>query len=367
MSGYESGVFSYIALVMMILYMKYCLLDNTNNKSWLTEGLKFACPLVIALILRIVIGYALMKFYGIDHFARNGASGFAEWEKGLKMAVVSILGRNFYKYIYNGLFYFPIRVFVIMAILFVAHFVVLSIMKKTSRPIIIGLLLCFSLFLQPFIQAFAMPYRTAQTIQIFVGFTGYLLFLAVNKRRKIKYIVAALLLFLSFRQGVYLHKVSALSNLRSENEIAMIHNIGSRLYSEFDKDKPVIFAGGISIGNWIFDQVSAPTFNFKGWYFSGDVSVEDKQYIETNVNSYTGWAGGAFVNKFNLQEQIRLMFSYCGYDLKFMTVTKDQIDNEEYEKIALANNMQPLEIRDMGNYILVYLGTSRWGLQTRLK
>ena len=85
----------------------------------------------------------------------------------------------------------------------------------------------------------------------------------------------------------------------------------------------------------------------------GSSFEEDNETItDTAVKSVINWAIRAFEN----QKTMEKLFSYCGYDIKTSDMYFDRNTNREYEKIALANKMKPMEIKDMGDYILVYFG-----------
>ena len=54
---------------------------------------------------------------------------------------------------------------------------------------------------------------------------------------------------------------------------------------------------------------------------------------------------------------MELLFSYCGYDFDIYQYSATSYDDfYSYYKIAKRENMKPLEIKDMGEYILVYSG-----------
>jgi hypothetical protein len=199
-------------------------------------------------------------------------------------------------------------------------------------------------------------YRSVQTFNVFVGFVAFLL-LQLISQSGVKYgrnIVVACLLFLAFRQAIYLHQIAALNNQRSDNEIAVVHQLGIRLKSEFE-DKPVVFVGSYALGDNIQRQVSV---NDSLWGYGlydklfeiFHESYPDK-YVGSNVNSVLDWNEWAFGN----QDMMKELFSYCGYDIEVM----ESYSSESYQEIcekAVQMNMRPFEIEDMGEYILVCLG-----------
>ncbi len=350
MSGYESGVFSYISVVVMMLYIKHCNGISTHKHNWFKEGLSYSLPLFVALALRVIIGLTLIKLYG-GHFHHLNGEVDIIWLQGIKEALLSLFGKNLQRYVLYAQAYFPIKIFVSMAALFILYIVIASVRQKNTRPIVLGFLVLVSLFSQSILQGAVMPYRTAQTIGLFVGFAGFLF--ASEKsvlHLKRKYVVI-LLLFLSFKQGIYLHEVLALNNQRWNNEEAIIHNIGIRLYKDFDVKKTVVFSCvSYDHGEWISEQVTAVMPDYKKWFYSGEKVFRKTKYIGTDVNSVLEWSSLAAFS----QSQMKLYFSYCGYDLNVLNRFTEE-DAQKYRIIAEENHMKPFEIRDMGEYILVCL------------
>ena len=79
----------------------------------------------------------------------------------------------------------------------------------------------------------------------------------------------------------------------------------------------------------------------------------EHRIFETNVNSVINWSLTAFENDETIN-QMKSLFSYCGYDLNIKKGYSKEI--QKYTEKAESLHMKPLETRDMGDYILVYLG-----------
>ena len=76
------------------------------------------------------------------------------------------------------------------------------------------------------------------------------------------------------------------------------------------------------------------------------------KYVHTNVNSLLSWSKKAFENQSMMQEY----FKYCGFDVQ----TVETFTEEFYQKnieIAKKSGMKPFEIKDMGDYLIVCIGT----------
>ena len=79
---------------------------------------------------------------------------------------------------------------------------------------------------------------------------------------------------------------------------------------------------------------------------------EIHKYVHTNVNSLLSWSKKAFENQSMMQEY----FKYCGFDVQ----TVETFTEEFYQKnieIAKKSGMKPFEIKDMGDYLIVCIGT----------
>ena len=219
-----------------------------------------------------------------------------------------------------------------------------------------------SLFFLSFLQGDYLTYRTAQTVQLFVAFVAYLLVEWLEGKKKSYVVTIVLLLCVCLKQSVNLHTLLALNNQRSDNEAYIARTIGFKLYSEFDVSKTVIFCGEYQLGSFIQDQLVIDENSFAGKIESKirDVIGQHSnryydEFVSTNVNSFWNYQ----LNTYNGQIMLKNYMSYYGFDI---TVLEDLSDEEEkklkgyYELIAKEEGMKPLEIKDMGDYIMVYLG-----------
>ncbi len=353
-SSYESGIFVYITMVFMILFYQYIVQKKikVNQWRWILDGVLYIIPLIIAVILRVVIGIVLLKVIGIE-YVRNGSTGIY-WFEGIIPLVMKI----FLVYFQKGLVYLPIGVFAVSAILFAVYCLARSIKEKSLFPLIIGAMTGISIFTQAFIQGRAMPYRTAHTLMVFVAFCGLLFteqFEVKEKhtthRRIISNVVTVLLLFLCFRQAVCVNSILTLNNQRSENEAAIVYQIGYQLKSEFE-DKTVVFVGDYDMGNYISKQIMADGSTGPERLLANlRPDLGEFEYIETNVNSYLLWAKEAFLNQGMMKEY----FAYCGFDIQVM----DPFDQDQYVQIldkAKQKEMKPFEIMEIDGYNVVCLG-----------
>lgn len=357
MAGYESVMFSYITVVLIILYLNH--LKNENGTyHWFMEGIRYALPMVIALVLRYVIGFGLIFITGVE-YQQNGSTGIMWFDQGVKKSIIQILYNGWY-YVIRALSYMPAAEFVAAFIVFVIIVIRNGIKDKVSM--FLGLMVFVSVFTLSLLQGNWLRYITAVPVNVFVVFVAFLFVDSFEKAAKFKLNVLAivLLLFVGLRQSIYTHELLALNNQRSDNEAYIARTIGYRLYSEFDKDKTVIFCGQYQMGAFIEDQVTikdgtvADTVeNFVRSLTGHEEKPGKIKYIYSNINSHLNWAEHAFEGK-----MMQRYLSYYGFDINVPEVIEG--DEKEYllrfEEVAVSEGMKPLDIKDMGDYILVYLG-----------
>ncbi len=367
-SSYESGIFVYIMLVLAALlikelyhWRKHKAVGGKVLYDWMVDGLGCALALAIALVLRIAVGFLVILITGAK-YSPNGATGMY-WEGGGLSALINNIGKNVFYYLVNGLVYLPIAVFVIAAVAFVIYIAVFSVKNKRPLAAVLGFFLLLSMFMQSFIQGVHLPYRTAQTVQVFVSlvvfFAVFLLRDVKLKKHDARRIMAVLLMFLCFRQAVCLNSILALNNQRSENEAAIVRQIGSRITEQYDPQKPIVVVGAAQDSGYIVEQVSVDENSLGGRLWCSVyrlLGVEDeiashRKYVSTNVNSQLNWS----VTAFESQDIIISYFSYCGYEFDSYTKLSGQPIGYFIET-AQSEGMKPMEIRDMGEYTLIYLG-----------
>lgn len=154
-----------------------------------------------------------------------------------------------------------------------------------------------------------------------------------------------------------MNQTLALNNQRSDNEASIAYNIGPRLKSNFD-DKPVFFVGGITLGSNINNQIRPDEKSIGGYIYRKlsyhyGWNYEQEKIYDTDVNSVINWS------VIDAQNMMADYMSYYGFDIKVL----GRIDAENFRRIVLYvidEQMKPFEIRDMGSYILVFLGERTW-------
>lgn len=348
-SSYEVGLFAYVTLVCMVLFYRLCFCSPQENswKTWIMSGLSFVVPLLIGFVFRILIEIALLRIYNVT-YSPVGAVEIAQ-----DSSLVHLLKDLLVLYGLAGLVYFPITIFVVAAVVFFVFSVVRSVRSRSILPLVQGLAVLISIFLQSFLQRQPQPYRTALELSLFVAFTAFILLEACAhiKKRHCQQLCCVGLFMLCWHQSVYLNHLLELNNLRSDNELATVRALGTKIVSEYDTGKPIAFVGSSNhLGNYIKQYVSIEEGGFAKDLFLKYVSKTDYyRFVQSNVNSCIEWSMG-------VDHMMKTYFSYCGFDFR---VVDPEANKELYESLwltAIGAKMQKYQVMDAGDFLIVCMG-----------
>jgi len=355
MSSYETAVFYYIALVGVVIFYEELthVEPSFHIKDWIKKNIYYFLPLVGAFIARFVISFIINSIYDLDYDG-GGDTKIIWYYYDFVPTLKGLIVGNILHYTIYGLVYLPITVF-FMALVF---FFIKSILLRGKRRVLLflGVIVVVSLFSLAILQGDLLMYRHAQTITLFVSFSAYLACVSMNTEWR-KCLCYVLLFCLCWYQAVYMNKLLCLNNLRSDNELAVIRQIGNRIVSEFD-DKPVAVVSSYQVGEWIRRQITVDesTWNGRMFYMIHEwlrVKIEKPyKYVYTNCNS----ASGEYF-------QLKLLFNYCGYNVDIIPDMLSDGNNKKYEnilpeaiRIAKNKNLKPYAIYDNGDYLILHLG-----------
>ena len=353
-SSYESSAFLYVTVVAAVLLLDCIFFKNRN---WFSNGFRFAIPLIIAVILKYIISFCLIRIMDLPK-VQLAASGIT-WQTGgnLLRQIKNVFLDTFINYFLKGLIYLPITIFLISLAALAVTVICQSIKQKNLHIVILFLLLFLSLFFQTIIQGQAMLYRNAQMFPFFCAYSIALSLYFLSSINKRTILLTAFIFsgFICYRQGVFLNRTLALNNQRSDNEAAIAYIIGSKI-KEIDPQKPVYIAGGVDLGKYINRQ-KRPDSSTPGGYLYRKIAIhfnwdyENTVLYESNINSVINWNRGVFVIPHKMSEY----FSYYGIDANIQEYSSWR-EHNSYAKEAYDNGLRPLEARDMGDHILVFLG-----------
>lgn len=371
MSSYESAIFYYITLFCVIIfYEQWVCKDHTLTlKTWVKKIFAYLVPLLIAFIIRFAVSFCINTICNLEYHG-GGATGTTWIRENLGYVLKNMIGFIIFDYGIMGLVYLPITVFLISLVLFAACILLKK--EKRMKCVLLGGAIFVSLFVQSIIQGYDQPYRTSQVFTLFVAFSFYLAITSISSTVWQRCLYVALFA-ICWHQAVYLNRLLGLNNQRSDNELAVIRQIGYRLVTEFEK-KPVVFVSPYKVSNWISRQVTVDESSWNGRLFykiydnfmmrfdqpfmnyqrSCTQLKRPFKYVDTNINSMT-WEW----------HNLHRLFSYCGYDIEGIpdNLWNDSLRYDEYKKmqkeatrIAKEKNIGPYQIYDHGYYLIVNLG-----------
>lgn len=353
-SSYEAGAFFYVTLVLIILFLKNRK-QNMSLANIIVEGISYAIPLAIGVILSTLIGKTLCLILQISS-QRYGATGISWGKEG---AVESLIRDTLDMYLARGLVYLPIGIFVICAIIFLGYYIYTGITLKNINVLLLGSGIIVSLFFQSIVQCMVMPYRTAHTLNIFVGFVFFLIAeWGVKQKKNIMVIVTIVLLIVCYRQSIYFNKMNYLDYKVAENDVALVRQIGYEIVSEYD-NKPVLFIGkefvfSNTYSEYLDEQVVVDNESFLGTVYTWcqaklyGHSYPKKRYIGTNM----------FSSLFLLNvepDAMELYFSYCGYDIDVLNNMNIEEEYPEVYRLVENRKLKQFEYVDMGDFVVVGL------------
>ena len=366
-SSAESIAPVYVTTVLIILFYRYCVRGTAPGRktAWFFEGVRFAIPLVISFILRLVIGYGIM---GVLHltYQHTGATRISWPLSGQEL--MDLFKGVLIDYGVAALINLPITIFIVCTILFAVRCIVLCVKRKSILPVFLGICTGLSLFLITIIQGTVMYYRTAITLMVFCAFVFYLaaedfyrlIDSGILNRKRLPVIIGrcgiVLLLFITWRQAAHLHRFLALNNQRYDNEAAVMQQIGFKLASEYDTSKPIIFVGNFSNGDAFYNVTHDMGKTRAGNLYrrirhkiDGTELWKSPALVQTTVSSAIDWYHWEFDG-----ELMGQFLAYYGYDYDVRALSRK--DLEPYNEEALSLEMKPFNILDRGDYLLVCVG-----------
>lgn len=358
--------FVYMAVVCMILFYRYAVNGREDHPKWkwILEGLAYVPQLAVAVAVRLILQVVLQKI--------TGTSFDPTIDVRIDMSPLSILkaiAYNGFSYGFESLLYQPILIFDLACLAFLVISIIRCRKMHSPVPILISICILLCLFSQSILQGRRLNFRHALGICIFIGFVFFLVMERIeeNPRVLIRRTAAVVLLLVCWNQASYLSRMLELNNLRSENELAVIRQLGYELRSKYDK-KPVAFVGGgADCEGWPIRHVSLDpgslggklaisTVNSLGRFLPEDQGIredldriESLRYTQTNVQSVIQWS-------LRSPDMIGELFSYCGYDLDIVEFDENyQLFSSLWQQ-AVDADLGLYEIMDTGDYLIVSMG-----------
>jgi len=321
-SLYESLIPVYLCGVFCVLIIRNISIikDGQGVFNISKKLFKYLIPVVLGIIIEGVLSNVLIWIMGL-RYSLNAATKI-EWFTGGNFfdKIVWLFQSIIYAFGSTFLVYLPITVFLISVVLFIFFMIILLQSFKNRR---IGWLfsgLFLSVFSLSFVQGFSSTWRSSQVLSLFVAFV-FLLFtqwLLVRPWAKpIKVLGILLIVFLIMNQANDLNKWFYVDDMRYQEELQIVKNIGNKLQESFDPTKPVVFIGEIklseNIKKYSYVREGDKQFEFSKWMNAGVGDVKEYKYLTSNVNSYINWSIYAF---FQPGSELIKWFKLLGYNVQ---------------------------------------------------
>lgn len=311
-ASYESYLFLYFCGVFAVIILDIAIKESAKKfTDLLRDGLKYAAVLLAALILYYGIVYLLQ--------AATGQSGvfsrYSIWETS-ELGIFGILKeitkqiRIFFEESFTAR-YIPVLVFCLFSLIALVLSVILSVKAKNYWLMACFFALWLGNFFIHYVAGFFMA-RAAQTFCFYVGFVLLLLMETFGTKAILRQLLNAAVVLLVFIQSADMNRWFYNDYVRYRKETFVIDTIATRLVSECDTSKPVVFA-------------NSP--------YSGYLTTSLYPGGQVNGNSVLYWTGYAFSDK--TQPFVSEIFSMHGYDfVKSPT-------GEDYDQAILEAEFMP--------------------------
>ena len=252
LGSYESCVFVYICGVFAIFVIE-CIVGEKKLtfKDMLLRGLIFLLVLIGALIIYYACVYLVQLFTGqLGLFYRTTVL----MKNGIIYAMKEIV-RTIYRAVFVSS-YLPIQEFCVFSMIGF----VLTIIYSIKRKSFVLTLCCIALFISNFgihMVTGSLFYRTSQTLCLFVAFAALLLAFSSRKLKLYKVFMPVIMSLLVFAQLADLNLSFHHDYSRYKKEEFVINTIATRLVSECNINKPVVFTSVNTAGAYQVDYLDS--------------------------------------------------------------------------------------------------------------
>lgn len=328
---------------------------------------------VLGMTLRSVMINLVTAVFGLEYLkeeaVQRSIGELAGWilEPGAMSELAMVLKRMFVMYGVFAYAYYPIKIFLIAAIIIGLFGLWQGIAKKDIWAVLLmvgGLAVPLLLVV---IEGKATYYRSAQFLPLVCGYGSLVAVYAVNILKKTKLTavlhgaVILMLCCVIWNQCADMNKWFYVDYLKYESAKELAGNISYALEQKYDTTKPVVFTGTYDIPESIIEDAyvsysSETFFKMKRITDMVDGHLLEKFYrsygvwvAQTPALSVIDWARYAFDNN---EEMVRF-FAMHGYDIVPMLDESIYPVAEEYS-LNLPSFPQEGSIVDMGEYIIVH-------------
>ena len=316
--------------------------------------------LVYAIVERSLITKVCMAIFGIEPYSYRSAGSMLRILK-YPGRILTIIRQILRDYVFVGLAYYPIGLFVATSILFIVIIIAGSIYKKNLYILFLGIICYGSIFVLSLPQGDALPYRSNLMIALLVAMVLFYLTYVILKCRYqlINVIGMVLVISVVYNSAFDLNHWFAFEYEKNQSELAVVDQVAYDLQKGGYNiaEKPVVFIGSYELNPAILEKCSMGP-DTPGYSVIKDLNdwMEEETgeryvYVQTLSWSLIDWAiPGFYIYEGYNREMIRL-FEERGYQLIWGGTELYEKALEQEEQL----NEYPLEgyIREYDDYIVV--------------
>ena len=316
--------------------------------------------LVYAILERSLITRACMAVFGIEPYSYRSAGSMLRILK-YPGRILTIIRQILRDYVFVGLAYYPIGLFVAASILFVIIILAAAVKKRNVYILFLGILCYGSIFILSLPQGDALPYRSNLMIGLLVAMVLFCLtYLILKSRYRLVNVVGMILVIaVVYNSAFDLNHWFAFEYEKNQSELAVVDQVAYDLLKGGynTTEKPVVFIGSYELNPAILEKCSMGS-DIPGYAVIKDLNdwMEEETgeryvYVQTLSWSLIDWAiPGFYIYEGYNREMIRL-FEERGYRLIWGGTELYEKALEQEEQL----NEYPAEgyIREYDDYIVV--------------
>ncbi len=225
--------------------------------------------LVYAIVERSLINRICMLIFNVDAYGYRSVSD-SLWILETPGKIINIVLELIRDYIAVAHVFYPIKVFLIAAILFWVILIVTGIRKKRYMMLLMGVGMFVSMFIISIFQGEGLPYRAAQSLNVFVAGTLFVVMvLLLRIKNPFRYVGIVLVFSLIYNSAFELTRWFKLDYEKNQIELQALYQVIEDLedmdYEPYgDIGKPVVFIGEFQFNDRLVNQYSIITG--QKWY-----------------------------------------------------------------------------------------------------
>jgi len=241
----ESFAAVYLCGMLFIAIIKYAFIELKIERFLIFKFFMVASGALLAsIILEAILLKVINMFITAEVFVGAANQKIYWFDAPLLSTLKNLLYGIAYKYIYMGMSYFPITVFVIAGIISLIMTIFVAIKKKKPVILLLMFLVYLSIISLNLVTGIFLPYRACSTLGIFVAFVFMLLW-TLFKNKWIKLFYGILIIVLVVNQTRVLSDWFYNDYKRYKNDKEIMIQISHDIEENLDKSKPVMFIGQV--------------------------------------------------------------------------------------------------------------------------